>query len=236
MIIKLSIYLSIYLSICPRAVHLELVPDSSVPSLIRCFRRFSSRRGVPETLISDNAKTFKAASRNLSRLFDLPDAQTFLVNRRVSLTFNLERTPWWDGFFERMVKCTKRCVKKILGRVMLSYEELLTIVIEIEAILNSMPLSYLDAGQVGESLTPSQSLMRRKLSLPEPARDKDIGELNHITLNRRERHISNLLVIFLESIASWISFRTLLYLCFLLFSDGAGPKCRENCRDSCGVF
>ena len=192
-----QVHLALFTCASSRSVHLDLVPDLSAPSFIRCFRRFTSRRGIPRRVISDNAKTFKAASKRLSRLFDLQDVQTFLANERVSWNFNLERAPWWGGFFERMIKCTKRCLKKILRRALLSYEELLTVITEIEAILNSRPLTYLDAGDIGEPLTPSHLLMgRRILSIPEPTTNQEGDESNHITLNRRERHISKLLTHF----------------------------------------
>ena len=45
-----------------RAVHLELTPDLSADMFLLAFRRFTSRRGTPNMMISDNAKVFKAAS------------------------------------------------------------------------------------------------------------------------------------------------------------------------------
>ena len=36
------------------------------------------------------------------------------------------------GFFERMIKSTKCCLKKILGKARLTYEELLTVLTEVE--------------------------------------------------------------------------------------------------------
>lgn len=53
----------------------------------------------------------------------------------------LQRAPWWGGVFERMVRMTKRCLKKIVGRAKLTYDELIIAVIEVEAVINSRPLS-----------------------------------------------------------------------------------------------
>jgi hypothetical protein len=81
----------------------------------------------------------------------------------------LEKAPWWGGFFERLVKSTKRCLKKTLGTAKLTYEELLTTTAEVEMILSSRPLSYIFTEDVEEPLTPSHLLIgRRLLSLPEP--------------------------------------------------------------------
>ena len=51
-----------------RAVYLELVEDQTANALLRAFKRFASRRGIPECIISDNAKTFKAGSQDLQAL------------------------------------------------------------------------------------------------------------------------------------------------------------------------
>ena len=60
-----------------RAVHLELVEDLTVESLIRAFRRFCARRGLPATIISDNAKTFKAASKEVKKFLHTPHLHLF---------------------------------------------------------------------------------------------------------------------------------------------------------------
>ena len=41
-------------------VKLELVPGLALTILITYLHRFMSRRGIPETFISDNAKIFNA--------------------------------------------------------------------------------------------------------------------------------------------------------------------------------
>ena len=51
-------YICLFTCAATRAVHLELVRDLGVESFLLCFRRFVGRRGLPATLISDNAKTF----------------------------------------------------------------------------------------------------------------------------------------------------------------------------------
>lgn len=49
-----------------------------------------------------------------------------------------EKAPWWGGVFERMVRMTKRCLRKTIGQAKLTYDELLTAIIEIES--NQTPL------------------------------------------------------------------------------------------------
>ncbi len=39
--------------------------------------------------------------------------------------------------FERMIQSTKRCLRKIIGKSQLTYDELLTALTEIELVINS---------------------------------------------------------------------------------------------------
>lgn len=80
----------------------------------------------------------------------------------------MERAPWWGGLFERMVGLTKRCLRKMIGRAKLTYDELLTAIVEVEMILNSRPLTYVSPDDIEEPLTPAHFLTgRRLLSLPD---------------------------------------------------------------------
>ncbi len=67
----------------------------------------------------------------------------------------MEKAPWWGGFFERLIKSTKRCLRKIVGQGKLYYDELRTVLVEMEAVINSRPLTYLSAEDLDEPLTPS---------------------------------------------------------------------------------
>ncbi len=151
-----------------RAVHLDIVLDMSTESFIRCLKRFAARRGLPRKFISDNGKTFKAASRFLKSVFKDDAVRDFLWEKGCDWTFNVAKAPWWGGAFERMVKSTKRCLRKMVGQASLTHDELLTAVTEIESIINSRPLLYLSAGDTEEPLTPSHLLIgRRVLNLPD---------------------------------------------------------------------
>ena len=47
-------------------------------------------------------------------------------------------------------------LKKILGKSLLSYEELVAALLKIESVINGHPLAYLSEDDLGESLTPNQ--------------------------------------------------------------------------------
>ena len=140
-----KVWICLYTCAIVRAVHTDLVRDLNTTTFLNSFRRFSSRRGLPHLIISDNGRTFKAAATIIQRMFASTEAKEHFHNQEVKWTFNIERAPWWGGFFERMVKSVKRCLKKSLGNSSLSYDELLTALIEIEMVVNSHPLSFVSS-------------------------------------------------------------------------------------------
>ena len=58
------------------------------------------------------------------------------------------------GFYERIIGITKSTLQKTLGKAHLNYEELYTVMTEVECTLNDRPLTYIDATD-GLPLTPS---------------------------------------------------------------------------------
>ena len=109
--------------------------------------------------------------------------QEYLSGVKVEWLFNLERAPWWGGVFERMVKMTKRCLKKMIGRARLTYEELNTVVIEVEAVINSRPLSYVTCDDFEQPLTPAHLLTGAVFiqSLPDTVRYQDAEDDFEVT-------------------------------------------------------
>ena len=106
--------------------------------------------------------------------------------------YNLEQAPWWGGFWERMVKSTKRCLKKVLKNARLSYDELTTILIEVEAVLNSRPVAYVEAEGIEEALTPSHLLLARQIKELQDPVISTTPVSNANTLTRRFRYLTKL--------------------------------------------
>ena len=177
-----------------RAVHVDVVPDLSTETLIRSFKRFICRRGIPKLIVLDNAQVFKTAAKFLSSLFELPEVQSFLLDHKIEWRFNLELAPWWGGFLEHMIRCVKRCLQKILKNVKLTYDELLTVVVEVECVLNSRPLTCVSSEDTEEPLTSSHPLtVRRILYIPDECATADEDETDVQLLTRRQRCLSKLL-------------------------------------------
>ena len=166
-----------------RAVHLDLVPNSSASAFLRCLKRFIGRRGVPNLMISDNATCFKNEEVRLNEE---------LLRMRVKWQFIVEASPWWGGFWERLVQSVKRSLRKVLFRASVTYEELLTTIADVEGIINSRPLTYVYEDEVEEVLTPSHLLLGRRLlsTFDEPFDNGD--NVNNFVLTKRMKYIKSL--------------------------------------------
>ena len=91
-----------------------------------------------------------------------------MEGRSFQWKFIVEKAPLQGGIFERLVKAVKRCLRKVIGRHTLTYDELQTLTTEVEATLNSRPLSYISSDDLEEPLTPSHQITgHRVLSLPD---------------------------------------------------------------------
>ena len=59
------------------------------------------------------------------------------------LDLHRRKSPMVGGFWERLVKSIKRPLKKVIGRTSLTYDQLQTLIVEIEGLLNARPLTYI---------------------------------------------------------------------------------------------
>ena len=128
-----KVWLCLYTCCVTTAIHLDVLRNMSFEYFFRSFQRFVARRGLPRRVVS---KTFKGAARLFQEIMNRKDAHHYLPEYKIRWYFNVERSPWWGGVFKRLVRSTKRCLKKIVVRAKLTNEELLTVVTEIEMIIN----------------------------------------------------------------------------------------------------
>ncbi|CAB3992659.1 uncharacterized protein LOC111346002 [Paramuricea clavata] len=152
------------------------------------LRRMVARRGMCSIIWSDNAKTFKCAKKELQscwRILESEETRTALSEKKIQWKFIVPRAPWWGGFYERLVKSVKLPLKKIFGNAMLDAEQMTTILTEIEAQINSRPLTYIGAEPNDlKALTPAQILIGRNLQAF-PSKDTKVTEHTSNALKKR---------------------------------------------------
>ncbi|XP_065918796.1 uncharacterized protein [Dysidea avara] len=174
-----KVYVCLFTCATTRAIHLEIVTDLSVETFFLAFRRFASRRSLPQILVSDNASTYTAAAEKLQRLLQSDHLADMLGRQGVQWCFIPKRAPWYGDWWERLIGLTKMALKKVLGRSRVTLAVLQTLIAEVEAILNDRPLTYVSCELNDlEPLTPSQLLHgRRIVSLPhEQVTEQDIDD------------------------------------------------------------
>ena len=161
-----KVYICLFTCASSRAIHLELTRELSATVFLLAFRRFTSRRGLPRIIMSDNAKTFKHCSREIMKISRAKEVNCYMTNHQVEWKFIVEKAPWWGGYWERLVQSVKRCLKKTIGRSTLSFDELATVLVEIESTLNNRPLTYLygDEECSSQAVTPADLIYGRKIS------------------------------------------------------------------------
>ena len=92
-------------------------------------------------------------------LFDSPTIQHTFTHKCITFRYIPARSPHWGGAYERLIGLTKMCLKKVLGRSLVTLSELSTLIKEIQAILNNRPLTYINSDIHDlQLLTPSQLL------------------------------------------------------------------------------
>ena len=108
-------YVCSFMFASTRAVHLELTKRLSSEAFMLAFRPFTSRRGLPVTLLSDNARTFKSASKDIVKISRAKEVTHYMANNGVTWKFIVERAAWWGGFWERLIQTVKCTLKKVIG-------------------------------------------------------------------------------------------------------------------------
>jgi len=171
----------------------------TVEAFLLAFRRFASRKSLPRKLISDNASTFVSANNELKELFQSRALKETLAREGIGWLFIPKKAPWYDGFWERLIALTKSTIKKVLGRAAVNLCTLQTIVVEVEAILNDRPLTYVSSDiKDEEALTPAHLLYGRRItSLPHPPVESDeVSDPTYQTsadLLRRAKRVTKLI-------------------------------------------
>ena len=139
-------YVCIFVCFTTKAAHLEAVSDLTTEAFIAALKRFVSRRGLSQELFSDNGSNFIGAANDLKDFYSFLSSQPFqnsfshfLLSQKIVWHFSPERAPHFGGLWEAAVRSTKHHLKRVVGLQRLTFEELTTLLCQIECCLNSRP-------------------------------------------------------------------------------------------------
>ena len=178
-------YLSIFVCLATKAIHIEVVSSASTEALIAALERFLDIRGLPKHIYSDHGANFVGARHELKDLYDflsLPATdkviKEHLLKKKVSWHHIPEKSPHFGRIWESAVKSAKYHLKRTVGTVKLDFEEMVTVTCQISACLNSRPYVAQDShDSEGEMpLTPGHFLIGRPIqSYPEEPVEPDLS-------------------------------------------------------------
>ncbi|CAK1589182.1 unnamed protein product [Parnassius mnemosyne] len=165
-------YICLFVCMATRAIHLEAVSDLSAEGFLATFKRFVARRGHCADLWSDNGTNFVGAAKELKKLLNV-ERSTVAVEIAEWLATNGTNwhnippyAPNFGGLWEAGIKSTKFHLKRVIGNSTLTYEEITTVLTQIEAYFNSRPISQIsDSIQDPYPLTPGHFLLGESLLL-----------------------------------------------------------------------
>ncbi|XP_011858442.1 PREDICTED: uncharacterized protein LOC105555996 [Vollenhovia emeryi] len=165
---KYKAYVAIFICMVTKAVHIELVEDLTTEAFLAALKRFIARRGKVKNMYSDNGRNFVGADRILQQaLEDMTfnsTVQEFATKEQISWHFIPPRSPHYGGLWEAAVRSMKLLLKRTLGEACLTVGEMTTVLTQVEAILNSRPLTPLseDPNDM-KAITPGHFLIGENL-------------------------------------------------------------------------
>ncbi|CAH4038465.1 unnamed protein product [Pieris brassicae] len=140
-------YIAVFICMATKAVHLEVVSDLTTSAFLAALKRMAARRGTPEHIYSDNGTNFIGANRvldsgydELKRVFAEEQFATTITDMEINWHFNAPAWPSAGGLWEAAVKSLKAHTKKVIGDQKFTYEEVSTLVAQLETCLNTRPL------------------------------------------------------------------------------------------------
>ncbi|XP_070562373.1 uncharacterized protein [Ptychodera flava] len=188
-------YGCIFTCLAIRAVHIEVTHTLSTDSFIQAVWRFVSRRGPPNTVYSDNGTNFRGAEVEVKEALASWNQEKItdsLRKRDIQWYFNPPAASHAGGVWERMIRSVRKILRSLVGNRLIDDETLLTLMAEVEKIINDRPLTHQsnDPNDL-EPLTPNSLLLLR----PNPCTSP--GDLvARYTANDRRRHAGQMANLF----------------------------------------
>lgn len=157
-------YICVFVCTSTKAIHIELASELSTEAFLAALKRFVARRGRCSRLVSDQGRNFIGASNYFASIM-----KNAAEKEEIKFSFNPPGSPHFNGLAEAGIKSVKTHLARVVGSQRLTFEEFSTVLTQVEAMLNSRPLTPLSTDTADLTvLTPGHFLTLEPLTaLPE---------------------------------------------------------------------
>src|SRR5215469_464820 len=153
-----KMYLLIFTCLHTRAVHFEVIPSMNTKDFLLAFQRFSNTYYIPSYIYSDNARYFVKGGDIIKQSFESDEFKEEISKNNIKHIKIPLFSPWVGSKYERLIKTTKTCLYKSIGKSKVTYFELITTLTSIKNVLNSRPITYRENSNTLEAITPNSFL------------------------------------------------------------------------------
>ncbi|XP_055633609.1 uncharacterized protein LOC129773957 [Toxorhynchites rutilus septentrionalis] len=154
--------------------HQLILPNKNIVTalIIRTMHNELLHIGV-SGLVSATRQRFWIINARSTDQNEVNQIEKFCLNREMEWHFIPPDAPEFGDLWEAAVKSTKTHLKRVLGNALLTFEEMATILCEIEAILNSRPLFAISNDPTDpEVITPAHFLIAKVRSAVDRFRNR----------------------------------------------------------------
>ena len=188
---ELKRYGVLFTCLSSRAIHLEVSASLETDSFINALRRFINRRGPVRTIRCDQGSNLVGAKNELEKALSSVDqsrVRHFLLERNcdwIEFQLNVPSASHMGGIWERQIRTAHNVLSVLLDQCgsQLNDESLQTFMTEVEAVVNSRPLTVenLTSPDALEPITPNHLLTgKSRVVLPPP------GEFQRADISSKE--------------------------------------------------
>lgn len=150
-----KIYILIFTCFNTRAIHLEVVESMTTSEFLLAFIRFVNLYGVPDSIYSDNARSFLQAGGVLSEILASSEFEEKFKLASIKHRTIPAYAAWYGAVWERLLRTVKQCLYKSLGRYTPTYMEFITLLSDVQRVINNRPLTYRSCDNEMEVITPN---------------------------------------------------------------------------------
>ncbi|CAG2212564.1 unnamed protein product [Mytilus edulis] len=173
-------YGCLFTCLTTRAVHIEVAHSLTTDSFISAFQRFTSRRGIPEKVYSDNGTNLVSGESELRKYIEQwnrTKISSYMSHKDINCTFNPPNASHRGGVWEKMIRTTRKILRVLANEQLLTDEKLLTFMAEAERIVNDRPITLVskDSRDLPVLIPNMLLLMKNNTSIPQGVfNEKDV--------------------------------------------------------------